>query len=633
MLLPDRDVDIARNLRIFDGCIPLKIIGVARDRIVYMIMRYKALYLLIFGGWLCATLHAQAIGDGLPASPQERELKADLYYYQGVLEASRERHDAALALLSYSYRLDPSSGATAYALGLQYGQRYDMERAQPLLEQAYASDSTNRDYLEPLASVYISQTKPAQAIALLERWLVRHPDDESIQRSLGSLYLRSGEYDKAIELYGRLQQESKGSFDDYVRLTAIKTALYRETKRLAKADEEMRHLVQTFPQIPEAKEHAVDYFLERGDHTKAKHYIDLLEKEKIDNQRIRLLRIGLATATGDSTATLALLRQHTEDMEVSAADKARAWYRFVRDKKSDEGLPSTYNDAFERIIALHPGDLDAVLTYEEVLRLQRDYTRAIELLRPLTVTSPEHPDVWSHLVGNAISLEDNKLVTELSLQALQYIRSDWRYYLYASIGLFGEGKEQEALTLLERALPDLEGIEPNGYSMILAQIGDIYSARKDMVRAYSYYDKALEANPNNTAVLNNYAYFLAEAGEDLERAERMAARGVKIDASNANLLDTYAWIFYKRGNYSLASLYQVKAIDTAGAEASAVMYDHMGDIHLALGERDKALSTWRKALELYEAELQKQDVDDLEETRRKIEILKTKLQSSAQPSK
>ncbi len=127
-------------------------------------------------------------------------------------------------------------------------------------------------------------------------------------------------------------------------------------------------------------------------------------------------------------------------------------------------------------------------------------------------------------------------------------------------------------------------------------------------------------------MLNNYAYFLAEAGEELDKAERLAARGMTINPSNANLLDTYAWILHKRGKHSLARLHQTRAIDAAGQDVSGVMYHHLGDIYAALEETEPSREAWRKALELYEAELAKaEDSDKQSELRGKIKLLRQQL--------
>ena len=85
-------------------------------------------------------------------------------------------------------------------------------------------------------------------------------------------------------------------------------------------------------------------------------------------------------------------------------------------------------------------------------------------------------------------------------------------------------------------------------------------------------------------------------GRDLDKAERMSAQTVKAEPDNATYLDTYAWIFFKQGNYSLARIYLQNALDKT-KEPSAELFEHYGDILFMLGEVDEAVTYWQKALE------------------------------------
>ena len=107
------------------------------------------------------------------------------------------------------------------------------------------------------------------------------------------------------------------------------------------------------------------------------------------------------------------------------------------------------------------------------------------------------------------------------------------------------------------------------------------------------YEKALSYNASNIPVLNNYSYFLAMEGRDLDKAERMSAQTVKAEPDNATYLDTYAWIFFKQGNYSLARIYLQNALDKT-KEPSAELFEHYGDILFMLGEVDEAVTYWQR---------------------------------------
>ncbi len=64
-------------------------------------------------------------------------------------------------------------------------------------------------------------------------------------------------------------------------------------------------------------------------------------------------------------------------------------------------------------------------------------------------------------------------------------------------------------------------------------------ARKAMKECYKAYERSLRYWPDNTMVLNNYAYFLSLEERDLERALTMSSRVVALTDNNPTYLDTH----------------------------------------------------------------------------------------------
>ena len=77
----------------------------------------------------------------------------------------------------------------------------------------------------------------------------------------------------------------------------------------------------------------------------------------------------------------------------------------------------------------------------------------------------------------------------------------------------------------------------------------------------------------------------------------MSAQCIRLEPDNATYLDTYAWVFFVQGNYSLAKIYIENALskDTTN---SYELVDHYGDILFQMGQPDKALEQWKRAKEL-----------------------------------
>jgi tetratricopeptide (TPR) repeat protein len=89
----------------------------------------------------------------------------------------------------------------------------------------------------------------------------------------------------------------------------------------------------------------------------------------------------------------------------------------------------------------------------------------------------------------------------------------------------------------------------------------------------------------------------ADHDEKLDQARDYIEKAVKADPKSAAYLDSMAWVLYKLHQPKPALDYALKAIRYS-EEEDATLYDHLGDIYDALGQKDKALQAWTKSLSL-----------------------------------
>ena len=79
----------------------------------------------------------------------------------------------------------------------------------------------------------------------------------------------------------------------------------------------------------------------------------------------------------------------------------------------------------------------------------------------------------------------------------------------------------------------------------------------------------------------------------------MSRRTVEAEPQNTTYLDTYAWVLCRMGQFTQARIYvdQLLRYVTETSD-NASLFDHAGDIYYHTGDRQKALSFWKKALRL-----------------------------------
>lgn len=172
------------------------------------------------------------------------------------------------------------------------------------------------------------------------------------------------------------------------------------------------------------------------------------------------------------------------------------------------------------------------------------------------------------------------------------------YFVKTSVLQMG-GRYNEARRTMSAALKEVTGTGGAADSLrseIHGTIGSLWheSERRQRTelrgklskydrRTFAEYEKALALNNNNALVLNNYAYYLAEADRQLDRALGMASRAVKLRENDPTYLDTYAWVLYKLGDYSEAKKVMQRALPL-DKEGNPELLSHYADILSALGD-------------------------------------------------
>lgn len=88
--------------------------------------------------------------------------------------------------------------------------------------------------------------------------------------------------------------------------------------------------------------------------------------------------------------------------------------------------------------------------------------------------------------------------------------------------------------------------------------------------AVSSLRRALELDGGSAELQNGVAYALAEAGVELDEAERMVEAALVVEPENADYLDTKGWLLCKRGQVQLGLQWIGKASAASGGEVAEI---------------------------------------------------------------
>ncbi len=538
--------------------------------------------------------HAGTLDAAPPCrlSPRQQR-KFDYFYYEALKLKNAGKNDVAFDLFSYCLALDTASSPVLYELAMFQLQRNRPEKAVGLLKSAVAHSEDNFTYRMTLAGLYRNLGMYGEASATYRELVERYPDKSELNYHLADALTQEGEIGAAIDAYNVL--ESALGMNETLSLQKFK--LYQTLNQPGKAFEEIERLADKYPMNVRYRLLMGDLHLENDETEKALACYQKAHEIDPGDPYYIVSMANYYDHTGNKEAAEQEIRNALVNEKLDVESKVDILSRYVqRLQQTQQGIENA-NALFQALLEQHPEDAELRLMYGSLLMAQEKEEDAKFQFQLLTEMDPANEGAWQHLLNIALKNEDIPEVIRICTHCKGIFPENPEYYFYLGIGYYMQEKYEESLDAYYAGLKIIpegnEAIKSNFYG----QIGDLYYQMKNMDEAYKAYDEALKYNENNAPVLNNYSYFLTLDKKDLKKAERMAAQCIKLEPDNATYLDTYAWVFFVQGNYTLAKIYIENALSKDDTD-SAELVDHYGDILYMSGEKEKALEQWKKAMEM-----------------------------------
>ena len=553
---------------------------------------WLSLWLLLPAGLWASDVKTPVQASLNQLSP-EQQRKFDYFYYEAANLKNAGKYDAAYDLFSYCLSLDTASSPVLYELAMFQLQRNRPEKAVEMLKSAVAHSDDNFTYRMTLAGLYRNLGMYGEASDSYEELVKRYPDKSELNYYLADALTQEGEIGAAIDAYNVL--ESTMGMNETLSLQKFK--LYQTLKQPDKAFEEIEKLANKYPMNARYRLLMGDLHLENEETEKALACYQQAHEIDPDDPRYIVSMANYYDQTGDKEAAEQEIRDALVNEKLDVETKVGILSRYVqRLQQTQQGIENA-NSLFQTLLDQHPEDTELKLMYGSLLMAQQKEEEAKFQFQLVTEMEPSNEGAWQQLLNISLKGEDIPEVIRICTRCKELFPEAPEYYFYLGIGYYMQEKYQGPLDTYYAGLkiiPEGNGVVKSNF---YGQIGDLYYQMEKMDEAYKAYDEALKYNENNAPVLNNYSYFLTLDKKDLKKAERMAAQCIKLEPDNATYLDTYAWVFFVQGNYTLAKIYIENALSKDKTN-SAELVDHYGDILYMSGEKDKALEQWKKAKEM-----------------------------------
>jgi len=518
--------------------------------------------------------------------------KFDYFYYEGVNLKNAGKIDAALDMFRHCLSIDSTSSVVLFEIASYCIQVDKMDQAVGLMKNAVQYTPDNQEYRRTLATLLFNAGMFGEAVDEYEILSDKFPEKPEFLYYLAESYSRMGDIEKALETYDRLEN----FIGMNEALTMEKYQLYMTLEQPDKAFNELKKLAAKYPTESRYLLIIGDLYLQLGD---KKHSLEYYEKAHQADPESPYYHVSMANYyemlnLGDSAKNQinSALVNEALDVNIKLNILARYIVQQQRSKQDTEGITKLFNTLLEQ----HPDEARLRLAYGEYLSMSNKNDEARFQYQIVTESEPGNIAAWQQLLNISLQTRDYDEVIRICGKCQELFPEYMEFYLYQGIAYFQKKEYQSAIDTYQSAIPLIPAENKALISDFYGQIGDTYFRMQQTDKAFEAYEESLNYNDKNIGILNNYAYYLSLLKKDLTKAERMSAMSIKLEPENATYLDTYAWIFFVQGNYSLARMYIESAI-AKDRRSSAELFDHYGDILYLSGEKEKAVEQWIKARE------------------------------------
>ncbi|MCV2884436.1 PEP-CTERM system TPR-repeat protein PrsT [Aestuariibacter sp. AA17] len=485
----------------------------------------------------------------------------------------------------------------------------NVEEAKALVQKSETISQSAED-LTRLGVLKLSLNN-VEGILDLEKAVDKSPALESAKTTLGTAYLATQQFDKALALAENWISSEPNSVDPYI----LKTEVYIQQKAFTDARNAVTKALEIEPgngivQLAEAR---ID--VAQGQNEQALNKINQILAQKADfipaiaayyqvkkaseqsdgamtpalnalntspeNKALKELVARMHFSEANYDASMALLEDTTFDNQTASNLWSLYGQLLLRLNQTDKALSH-----YDKWLALQPLNKDAILGKLLILDARQNYTQGVELASGFLENRNDSQIAmlnthFTVMSGQFVQAREMFNALPDNIQALPIMKSTLARILVA------EQQPQDALPLakaayeavsntrnvvLNLAILELLDRQQDGIQLLEKHIAsnptDIAALmllaerqiNSDPKKAAATYEKTLALRSDNFVVLNNIAYLYSQEGDN-DKAEEFALRAVELQPENAAALDTLAQIYVAESRFDDALKYYERAIN------------------------------------------------------------------------
>lgn len=520
------------------------------------------------------------------------KVKAERLFFDGQKAKLIGDLEEAYESFSSAIKFHPNLDAAYYELAQLQQLGDDFVSAQKNMEIALSISPSNIWYQRYQGDLLASQFKYEEAAQVYHELRTEHPDEYDYYFQEAYYLILTDQLKEAIDVYDEIENAIGVQGDASLQ----KHKIYARLNKPDDAVRELEKLINAFPDDLQFRNELAEFYLINGNTEEAVGiFEEILEIEPNNVYALTSLADYYKTI-GDKQKAFEYSERAFANPEIPIDAKISVLYNYIKyyDQRKEQ-----IQEAFalaDILIKTHPKEAKAYAIAGDLRNLDDRPNEAL----PFYYQSLDHQKdiftVWQQIFFINSDMQNYESLVKYTNEAKEYFPNQALVYFFNGLG------EQQLKNYANAEKAYSRGVKMAGDNLELkaqfySNLGDTYNDLKNYKDSDESFDKALELNPRNAFVLNNYSYYLSLRGVKLEKAAEMSLLSNEIQPNNSSFLDTYAWVLYKSKKYKEAKEWQEKAI-AASESPSATLLEHLGDILFKLGNEKEALKKWKEAAEL-----------------------------------
>ncbi|MBN2776564.1 MAG: tetratricopeptide repeat protein [Bacteroidales bacterium] len=519
----------------------------------------------------------------------------DFNFNYHFLEANKQKilgdFEQALQHYTAALKVDDTQSVVYYEIAGILNMAGDYQAAVEYAKKAVSLDNTDNEYYQLLLTfVYRNAGANDLAAEVYKDLIKTHPDKINYYFELASIYVALDDTKSALKIL----QSAEDYFGINEMISLEKEAIYDRLNDDDKAIAEIQKLVDNFPENSKYKTLLAESYVNAGRNTEAKAVYQSIEDQEINDGIIYFSMADFYRTQGDYENAFKYLALGMGRDDVDMDIKVRLMIQLLDIMGDDNYIVGNMRYLIEVLTDKYPEELKVRALSSDYFMMTKNYEAAQKEFDIILAKDKSKYQIWEQALHLDFILRDMESMYRRSKEASFLFPNVIELYRFLVPSAYSTNNYTDVVEAVDYVAPLLFNDQPTLIEFLTMQ-GDAFHKLNKHHESDSVYELVLYKDAENVFVLNNYAYFLAERGEKLDRALELSTKLIELENENSIYLDTHAWVLFKSREFEKALEFIVKAISLD--ENNPVYYDHKGDILFKLNRIDQAVDAWKSSLE------------------------------------